>query len=162
MTIPFFQVDAFTATAFGGNPAAVCLLTAAADSAWMQSVAAEMNLPETSFVRRMANGFELRWFTPLAEVDLCGHATLAAAHALYTVSEDATAELRFETRSGPLIAKREGRWIALDFPSQPATVCPIPSELESALGVEPVFGGRNQDDFFATSFVARPGVGAHT
>jgi PhzF family phenazine biosynthesis protein len=82
--IPCWQVDAFTNRPFGGNPAAVCWLESEADPRWMQAVAAEMNLSETAFVRRLPDGYELRWFTPTVEVDLCGHATLATAHALWS------------------------------------------------------------------------------
>ena len=83
INIPLFQVDAFTNKSFSGNPAAVCLLDDKKDDVWMQSVAMEMNLSETAFVRRLNDGFELRWFTPTDEVDLCGHATLAAGHVLW-------------------------------------------------------------------------------
>src|SRR5689334_22168590 len=102
-TIPCWQIDAFTNQPFGGNPAAVCWLEREADSAWMQSVAAEMNLAETAFVRRLGDGFELRWFTPTVEVDLCGHATLASAHALWTNGYmPAQEKIPFHTRSGVL------------------------------------------------------------
>src|SRR5678810_963324 len=83
MRIPLYQVDAFTAEPFAGNPAAVCILPEPRDAAWMQNVAREMNLAETAFLVRQADGFDLRWFTPAVEVDLCGHATLASAHALW-------------------------------------------------------------------------------
>jgi len=105
MGLPLIHVDAFTDTPFAGNPAAVCLLDRPREPGWMQAVAAEMNLPETAFVVAEANGFGLRWFTPTIEVDLCGHATLAAAHALWQerrLPSDATA--RFHTRSGVLTA----------------------------------------------------------
>ncbi len=95
------QVDAFTDTPFTGNPAAVCLLPAPRESGWMQSVAAEMNLSETAFLCRQAEGFDLRWFTPAVEVDLCGHATLASAHVLWEAGHLAPdAPARFFTRSG--------------------------------------------------------------
>ena len=83
MPIPIYQVDAFTAKPFAGNPAAVCILEAPADEKWMQNVAREMNLSETAFICPEADGFRLRWFTPAVEVDLCGHATLATAHILW-------------------------------------------------------------------------------
>src|SRR5262245_59175985 len=102
MTVPIFQVDAFTDKAFGGNPAAVCLLNEERTSDWMRSVAAEMNLAETAFVRPLAEGYELRWFTPLVEVDLCGHATLAAAHAMWTEGVVDSQLIRFHTKSGVL------------------------------------------------------------
>ena len=105
MPIPFFQVDAFTAKPFTGNPAAVCLREKEAEADWMQAVAAEMNLSETAFVTPRANAFGLRWFTPATEVDLCGHATLASAQVLWEtgrLAEDDTAN--FHTRSGVLMA----------------------------------------------------------
>src|SRR3954466_15409275 len=114
------QVDAFTDRPFAGNPAAVCVLPAPRDASWMQDVAREMNLSETAFLHRHADGFRLRWFTPTVEVDLCGHATLAAAHVLWEESPLAPEEpARFQTRSGLLTAVRRGDWIELDFPAEP-------------------------------------------
>src|SRR5262244_4373385 len=96
-----FQVDAFTGDAFAGNPAAVCLLTGPAEPGWMQSVASEMNLSETAFVEPRAAGYGLRWFTPVAEVGLCGHATLASAHILYEAGlAEPTGRVKFESVSG--------------------------------------------------------------
>ncbi len=110
MTIPLFQVDAFTDRPFHGNPAAVCLLEAARDEDWMQAVAAEMNLAETAFVSPRHDGFDLRWFTPTCEVDLCGHATLASAHALWETRRLPTGTTaRFHTKSGWLTAAPERR-----------------------------------------------------
>ena len=142
------QVDAFTDRAFGGNPAAVCLLERHAAPEWMQNVAREMNLSETAFPSPRADGYDLRWFTPGAEVDLCGHATLATAHVLWTEGLlEPTATARFHTRSGWLTADRRGDWIELDFPSQAATPQQAPSELLSALGVRPQFVGKNRTDY---------------
>ena len=113
------QVDAFTDTPFTGNPAAVCVMKQPADPMWMQRVAMEMNLSETAFVWPIAGDrLSLRWFTPIVEVDLCGHATLAAAHVLGetgALPQHATA--KFETRSGLLTARRDGDWIEMDFPA---------------------------------------------
>src|SRR5512139_3386166 len=107
--LKIFQVDAFTDKIFSGNPAAVCILPEAGDEAWMQKVAREMNLSETAFLHREGDGYRLRWFTPVVEVDLCGHATLASAHTLYeTGSVGERDEIRFHTRSGVLTAKRSG------------------------------------------------------
>lgn len=135
-TIPLFQVDAFTNKPFSGNPAAVCLLKQEADAAWMQAVGAEMNLSETAFVWRKEDGFGLRWFTPMVEVDLCGHATLATAHILWQegwLEEDETA--RFHTKSGLLTAHQaEGR-IVLDFPATSAMPAEAPAGLLQALGI---------------------------
>lgn len=130
------QIDAFTRVAFRGNPAAVCLLEEEADETWMQGLALEMNLSETAFVRPLKNGLrELRWFTPKVEVDLCGHATLAAAHMIREV-EDCEDELRFETRSGILRATFDGPRVVLDFPAKPAAPADATPDLLEALGVE--------------------------
>lgn len=146
-----FQVDAFTNEPFKGNPAVVCLLDSARDDGWMQSVAAEMNLSETAFVQRRDDGFGLRWFTPTTEVDLCGHATLASAHALWEQGEPAT-ELRFHTRSGVLVTRLGttgdgGREILMDFPATPAEPVTAPDGLAAALGAEPVWVGRTRFDY---------------
>jgi len=147
-TIPCFHVDAFTDAAFRGNPAAVCLLTAARPAKWMQAVAAEMNLSETAFVQPIAEGFRLRWFTPKVEVDLCGHATLAAAHVLWSEGLAPPASvLRFHTKSGVLSCRQHGDRIELDFPAREAKSCMAPAGLERALGASPRFVGRNQDDY---------------
>jgi len=142
-----FQIDAFTDRPFAGNPAAVCLLEEARDDAWMQSVAAELNLSETAFLQERAEGYDLRWFTPVVEVDLCGHATLASAHFLWDAGILAPGALaRFHTRSGLLTATRAGEWIELDFPTEaPQPAAPSPGLLD-ALGVAPVYTGRNRFD----------------
>ncbi|MEW9553829.1 PhzF family phenazine biosynthesis protein [Nonomuraea sp. NPDC050783] len=137
-----FTVDAFTGTAFQGNPAAVCLLDATASDRWMQSVAAEMNLSETAFLL----GDSLRWFTPAVEVTLCGHATLATAHVLYSTGA-ATGELKFRTASGTLTVNRlDDGMIVMDFPAKTVTPTPAPSGLEKALGVTPVQVGKSDLD----------------
>jgi PhzF family phenazine biosynthesis protein len=137
MTVPLIQVDAFTAELFRGNPAAVCLLDAPRGEAWMQAVAAEMNLAETAFVEARGSDFGLRWFTPATEVDLCGHATLATAHVLWEVGRLASdVEARFHTRSGLLTARREGDWILLDFPAHSGVPASPPEGLAQALGIE--------------------------
>ncbi len=143
------QIDAFTEVPFRGNPAAVCLLDRERDAAWMQSVASEMNLSETAFVLKQDDGFSLRWFTPAVEVNLCGHATVASAHALWEEKILSSSEsARFHTRSGLLTAARGGDWIELDFPSQPARQADPPPGLLEALGVRaPRYVGRNVADF---------------
>jgi PhzF family phenazine biosynthesis protein len=146
------QIDAFTDQPFRGNPAAVCLLDRERDSRWMQHVAAEMNLAETAFLLRGDDAWSLRWFTPTVEVDLCGHATLASAHALWEEKADDAATLRFQTRSGLLTASRlfEGNveWIELDFPAMPEKTVEAPPELLDALGVrDAVYVGRNRFDY---------------
>lgn len=140
MPIPLLQVDAFTDHPFAGNPAAVALLEQAADAAWMLSVAAEMNLAETAFLVRTAEGqYDLRWFSPKVEIDLCGHATLASAHVLWTEGRDASEVLAFQTRSGQLLARRlDGGRIELDFPANHAADASIDEDVLHALAVKPV------------------------
>src|SRR5215217_2189351 len=137
---PLFQVDAFTAEPFAGNPAAVCLLEGGEDAGWMQAVAAEMNLSETAFLRPDGTGrLRLRWFTPAVEVELCGHATLASAHVLWTEGLAGEGQaLRFDTPSGMLTARPGGDGtIWLDFPATPAAAVDPPSGLLEALGGGP-------------------------
>ena len=148
MHFPLYQVDAFTAEPFAGNPAAVCILPEARDAAWMQHVAAEMNLAETAFLERRDDGFSLRWFTPAIEVDLCGHATLASAHALWEnglLQHDEPA--RFHTRSGLLTAERQGAWIELNFPVTPEEAVAAPPGLAEALGATPRYVGKSRFDY---------------
>jgi predicted PhzF superfamily epimerase YddE/YHI9 len=133
------QVDAFTDRPFRGNPAAVCLLEEGRDSEWMQAVAAEMNLSETAFVWPVGDGFDLRWFTPAVEVDLCGHATLAAAHALWSEGlVPGDGRISFQTRSGLLTAAR----VASPANLQADQI----ADLGNALGVEPDYVGRSVFD----------------
>jgi PhzF family phenazine biosynthesis protein len=148
MTIPLFHVDAFTEQPFGGNPAAVCILPAWKDARWLQSVSAEMNLSETAFLVQQPEQFELRWFTPKVEVDLCGHATLASAHVIWEqgLIPDRKA-IRFATRSGILQAARHGDRIELDFPLKPEQPATTPAGLIEALGATPCYVGKNQFDY---------------
>lgn len=148
MALKFTQVDAFTNTPFAGNPAAVCILPEPGEARWMQLVAREMNLAETAFLHRQADGFNLRWFTPAVEVDLCGHATLASAHVLWEeghLPPDAPA--RFHTRSGLLTCARRGDWIQMDFPATPAQPTDAPADLARSLGAQPRFVGKSQFDY---------------
>ena len=151
-SFPLFQVDAFTTNkAFSGNPAAVCLLEAPQDAAWMQAVAAEMNLSETAFVRPVDDGLELRWFTPAVDVDLCGHATLAAAHVLWAQGVVRPGKtIVFQTLSGHLPAKPSGDWIELDFPEEPVTRVDAPEGLLPALGVDQASVYRNRLDYLVS------------
>lgn len=146
------QVDAFTAEPFRGNPAAVCVMDAPGRTEWMQDVAREMNLSETAFLHPHGDAFDLRWFTPAVEVDLCGHATLASAHVLWSeghLPPDRNAV--FHTRSGVLTCELEPEaWIRMDFPAQPPVAAEPPPGLIEALGAgarPPRFVGRNQADF---------------
>ena len=142
------QVDAFTSEPFKGNPAAVCVLDVERDAAWMQRVALEMNLSETAFLRSREDGFDLRWFTPAVEVDLCGHATLASAHVLWESGRLAPGQpARFHTKSGLLTAERSGDWIELDFPATPEEEVEAPSGLAEALGARPRYVGRSRFDY---------------
>lgn len=150
MSLPLFQVDAFTDRPYAGNPAAVCLLDGVREGAWMQQVAREMNLSETAFLTPRADGsFGLRWFTPAKEVDLCGHATLASAHVLWETGALAPDKpAYFHTRSGRLTCARREDWIEMDFPAEPVEACEAPDGLAEALGAAPQFVGRNRMDLF--------------
>ncbi len=152
MRIPYYQVDAFTDRTFGGNPAGVCPLTAWLPDATMQAIAAENNLAETAFFVPRAEGFDLRWFTPVFEMDLCGHATLAPAHILFSEKQYPGSIIRFHTRSGWLSAERRGGIIELDFPSRPPEACAPPAGLAAGLGRAPttVFKSRDYLAVFAT------------
>ncbi|NJL20225.1 MAG: PhzF family phenazine biosynthesis protein [Leptolyngbyaceae cyanobacterium SM1_3_5] len=147
------QVDAFTNKPFGGNPAAVCVLAAPQPDEWMQNVAMEMNLSETAFLVPRSDGYDLRWFTPAAEVALCGHATLASAHVLWSEGHLAIdAQARFHTKSGLLTADRREDWIELNFPVQPMQPVEPPDNLLAALGISQAEAVRhrtrqNQDDY---------------
>ncbi len=148
-TVPLALVDAFTSEPFHGNPAAVCLLSGPAPADWMQRVAAEMNLSETAFVVPQDDAWGLRWFTPAVEVDLCGHATLASAHLLWESGRlPGSTPAVFKTRrSGRLVCRREGDWIAMDFPARIAEACAVPEGLAEALGVVPEWVGRTAYDY---------------
>lgn len=148
MPIPLLQVDAFADRPFTGNPAAVCLLEAPAEAGWMQQVAEEMKLSETAFLHRDGDLWRLRWFTPAAEVDLCGHATLASAHTLWERGDaDPDRPIRFETRSGMLTAERRDDLIWLDFPADPVEAAAAPDALREGLRVKPDFVGRSRFDY---------------
>lgn len=147
---PIYQVDAFTTDPFHGNPAGVCILTREMPDSWMQQVAGEMNVAETAFVRQTGESWSLRWFTPVAEVDLCGHATLATAHVLWSLDErydERYDALRFDTRSGRLTAVTKGSTIELDFPVETPTAATPSTELVAALGNPQItWSGANRMD----------------
>lgn len=148
MGLSITQVDAFTNKPFAGNPAAVCILREPQDADWMQNVASEMNLSETAFLTRQSDGFNLRWFTPAVEVDLCGHATLASAHVLWETNHlKPDEQARFYTRSGLLTADRKGDWIEMNFPVKMEEAATAPAGLLEALGVEASYVGKNQFDY---------------
>jgi PhzF family phenazine biosynthesis protein len=152
MGLTITQVDAFADKPFTGNPAAVCLLEQPRDGAWMQLVAREMNLSETAFLAKRERGYDLRWFSPTVEIDLCGHATLASAHVLWEqgiLRPDET--VSFHTKSGVLPAKKEGTWIEMDFPATPAAPDTDHEleDMEAALGVKVKNLGRSRFDYLA-------------
>jgi len=148
MPIPLLTIDAFAAEPFSGNPAAICLLDEPRETEWMQALAGEMNLSETAFVHPLEDAWRLRWFTPAVEVELCGHATLAAAHALWETGHlAADRPAVFETLSGRLTATRSGEWIELDFPAEPAVEVELPEPLAGVFGSRPVYVGKNRFDY---------------
>lgn len=146
MNFPIFLVDAFSRGPFTGNPAAVVFLEEEQDDRWLQNVATEMNQAETAFVVPSGSAYLLRWFTPTVEVDLCGHATLATAHVLYS-SFGRSGTLEFLTRSGTLTAERWDEGIELDFPSEEPSRGPLPREL-TFLKTPPLWTGNNRMDWF--------------
>ncbi len=176
MRIPLYQVDAFASQVFAGNPAAVCLLDRWIDDSILQAVAAENNLSETAFLVRNSEGFDLRWFTPVTEVALCGHATLASAFVLFTYQKWPEENIRFQTRkSGVLVVTRRDDLLEMDFPARPAYAQAPPAGLNEALRVTPqeVLGSAEdllvvldsertvkaaQPDFFALERVACRGI----
>ncbi len=145
MRIPYFVVDAFATGPFTGNPAGVCALPTWLPDALLQAIAAENNLSETAFFVRGGDHYALRWFTPAVEVDLCGHATLAAAHVLFTHLGEEAPRLEFRSHSGPLFAERQGALIALDFPGLPPRPIAMDDALVAALGLTPVALLRDED-----------------
>jgi PhzF family phenazine biosynthesis protein len=151
MTFPLYLVDAFIDQPFSGNPAGVCILDSQQPASWMQQVALEMNQAETAFVHKRGDGsWNLRWFTPQIEVNLCGHATLAAAHALWQHAGETAATLQFHTRSGLLTAKRIGDEIQLDFPADfPQSVAQVPPALIQMLGAQPRWFGQGREYLLA-------------
>jgi PhzF family phenazine biosynthesis protein len=144
-----YQVDAFAEKMFEGNPAGVCILNGPADEQWMQSVAMEMNLSETAFLYKTDARWNLRWFTPETEVDLCGHAMLASAHILWeTGALPKDGEAIFFTKSGRLSARKDGEHIVLDFPAEEDVPAEMPKALRGALGgAEALYCGRNRMDY---------------
>jgi PhzF family phenazine biosynthesis protein len=138
MRTPIFQIDAFAARRFAGNPAAVMPMDRFPDDAVMQAIAAENNLAETAFLVAEGGEYRLRWFTPLTEVPLCGHATLASAAVVMERLEPARGRVVFHTASGPLTVKRVGAGYVMDFPARPSEPTQAPRGLVEALGVEPV------------------------
>ena len=130
-------IDVFTDRLFGGNPAGVCLLETWLPDGLLQSIAAENNLSETAFLVKRDNYYELRWFTPAIEIDLCGHATVASAFVLFEETEKNACEINFTTMSGMISVSKENGLLYLDFPSRPVTPCPVYQTFEKAFGIKP-------------------------
>ena len=137
MKLDIYQIDAFTSEPFHGNPAAVVPLEGWLPEATMLDIAAENNLAETAFFVPSGDGFEIKWFTPTAEIDLCGHATVASAYVLYNELGFGGSQINFQSKSGELRVSRDGERFVLDFPSRPPVECEMPAGLVEALGVEP-------------------------
>lgn len=137
MKIKLYQVDAFASRVFEGNPAAVCPLESWLDDSLLQAIAGENNLSETAFFVPSAKGFKLRWFTPVKEVDLCGHATLATAHVIFEILGYSKQAVTFETRSGDLVVRRKRNLLEMDFPSLSPRPCAMPEALIEGLGQRP-------------------------
>ena len=146
-TYPIFQVDAFTSQLFGGNPAAVCLLDDWIDESKMQSIAAENNLAETAFVVAERGAFAIRWFTPTTEVDLCGHATLAAAHVIFEEKRTPQKQIGFQSRSGMLKVSRFGETLVLDFPVDELRPAELPVSISDAIAQRPLEVFKGKTDF---------------
>ncbi|MBN2299224.1 MAG: PhzF family phenazine biosynthesis protein [Deltaproteobacteria bacterium] len=137
MKLPMYQIDAFADRVFSGNPAAVCPLDAWLDDAVLQSIAQENNLSETAFFVKTGSDYKIRWFTPVAEVDLCGHATLASAYVIFTHIDPACETITFESKSGPLSVEKKAGRLCMNFPSQGPTPCRAPDGLIAGLGKTP-------------------------
>jgi PhzF family phenazine biosynthesis protein len=146
MKLPIYQVDAFTGAVFAGNPAAVCPLERWLPEPTMRAIAAENNLSETAFLvgsgtpsgyPQRPPGYDIRWFTPAAEVDLCGHATLASAFVVFHWLDPGRTSVTFHSRSGPLVVERGGDLLTMGFPSRSAAPCEAPAGLAAALGGAP-------------------------
>ncbi|WP_261845095.1 PhzF family phenazine biosynthesis protein [Aliamphritea ceti] len=146
MNIPIYQVDAFTDSLFGGNPAAVCILQNWLPEEQLQSIAAENNLAETAYIVQAGDVYELRWFTPAVEIDLCGHATLAAAYIIFRFIEPSLQSVRFTTKSGDLIVTREAEErISLNFPARMPTPTAITEAAIKAMGKAPIAAWESRD-----------------
>jgi len=145
MEIPLYQIDAFTSKLFKGNPAAVCPLDEWLTDEIMQSIAKENNLSETAFFVPQGNNFHIRWFTPESEVDLCGHATLAAAYVLFNILDYKRDRIKFDSKSGMLAVTKDNKQIVLDFPAQPPVLCDIPKEIREAFDIVPIECLKSED-----------------
>ncbi|MFQ5584124.1 MAG: PhzF family phenazine biosynthesis protein [Calditrichia bacterium] len=145
MEIPIYQIDAFAEKLFSGNPAAVCPLVNWIPVELMQQIASENNLSETAFFVKEGDVYLIRWFTPVAEVDLCGHATLASAHAVFKYLDPSARKITFNSNSGPLVVERENNLLKMEFPSNMPESCETPPELVAGLGLTPQGVWRSDD-----------------
>lgn len=145
MRIPIYQVDAFTSKVFGGNPAAVCILDQWLSDDILLHIAAENNLSETAFLVRQKDHYDLRWFTPKAEIDLCGHATLASAFVIFSFLEPHRSTVHFKTASGLLSVKQTDGLLSMDFPSRKPIPVDPPAMLTEALGCKPSLVLKSRD-----------------
>ena len=145
MEITLYQIDAFASKLFEGNPAAVCPLDAWIPDEIMQSIAAENNLSETAFFVSKGNGYHIRWFTPVSEVDLCGHATLASAYVLFDILGYKKDKIEFDSNSGILAVTKVNEWLVMDFPAQPPVPCDIPKEIIKAFKIAPIECLKSED-----------------
>lgn len=145
MEISLYQIDAFASALFKGNPAAVCPLDEWLPDETMQSIAAENNLSETAFFVPKANGFHIRWFTPVSEVELCGHATLATAYVLFNILNYEKGRIEFDSKSGMLSVTKDNGWLVMDFPAQPPVPCDVPKEIVKAFNIAPVECLKSED-----------------
>ncbi|MDQ6953212.1 MAG: PhzF family phenazine biosynthesis protein [Mariprofundaceae bacterium] len=165
MKLPMYHIDAFADKAFTGNPAAVCPLDEWLPDDVMQSIAEENNLSETVFFIPTQQGFHIRWFTPVTEVDLCGHATLAAAHVLFHCLNYNKKSITFESKSGILHVSRDDDWLVMDFPAQAPSPCPTPTAIEKSFGIKPIACLKSEDyiivfEHEADILAARPDLAA--
>lgn len=147
MNLPIFQVDAFTDHLFGGNPAAVVPLESWLPDSLMQHIAAENNLAETAFFVKEPAGYHIRWFTPLTEVELCGHATLASAHVLFNHMNYPENQIEFQSKSGILSVKRDRNLLTLDFPADTVDQIDVPDDLVDAIGLSPLLAFKGKTDY---------------
>ncbi|MCI0514885.1 PhzF family phenazine biosynthesis protein [candidate division KSB1 bacterium] len=147
MQIPIYQIDAFTDRLFSGNPAAVCPLTEWLPDNWLQNIASENNLSETAFYRPHGSDYDIRWFTPTVEVELCGHATLATAHVIFNYERNAPSEITFHSKSGLLRVKQAGKFLTLDFPAATISPVPLPPALMQAFSKSPTETYRSASDY---------------
>ncbi len=145
MELSLYQIDAFASKLFEGNPAAVCPLDEWLPDDTMQAIAAENNLSETAFFVPTGSGFHIRWFTPVSEVDLCGHATLASAYVLFDILNCQNDRIEFKSKSGLLAVTRENEWLVMDFPAQPPEPCEVPREIAAAFAASPAECLKSED-----------------